>query len=141
MLMMRRHEKDFMLRGTAKYGDDLKARAAEFRTKLAASDIPAAAQADLVAKLEAYQRDFFAWMDTALVIAAEQKAISESFARIEPIVDEVETRGRPVRRHRTEGRTGRARRHQTADGNRDRRDHRGGRLARPADRPLGFAVR
>ena len=91
MLMMRRHEKDFMLRGTAKYGDDLKARAAEFRTKLAASDIPAAAQADLTAKLEAYQRDFFAWMDTALVIAAEQKAISESFARIEPVVNEVET--------------------------------------------------
>jgi methyl-accepting chemotaxis protein len=90
MLMMRRHEKDFMLRGTAKYGDELKARAAEFRTKLAASDIAAGAQADLNAKLDAYQRDFLSWMDTALVIAAEQKAISESFARIEPVIAEVE---------------------------------------------------
>jgi methyl-accepting chemotaxis protein len=90
MLMMRRHEKDFMLRGSAKYGDELKARAAEFRTKLAASDIAAGAQADLNAKLDAYQRDFLSWMDTALVIAAEQKAISESFARIEPVIAEVE---------------------------------------------------
>uniref|UniRef100_Q07JM9 Methyl-accepting chemotaxis sensory transducer n=1 Tax=Rhodopseudomonas palustris (strain BisA53) TaxID=316055 RepID=Q07JM9_RHOP5 len=91
LLMMRRHEKDFMLRGTAKYGDDLKARAAEFRTKLAASDVPVAAQADLVTKLDAYQRDFAAWMETALVIAAEQKAMSESFAKIEPVIAEVET--------------------------------------------------
>jgi methyl-accepting chemotaxis protein len=90
MLMMRRHEKDFMLRGTAKYGDDLKARGAEFRTKLAASEIPSAAQADLVTKLDAYQRDFAAWMEAALVIAAEQKAISESFAKIEPMIAEVE---------------------------------------------------
>ncbi len=40
MLMMRRHEKDFMLRRQAKYGEDIKKRAAEFATALAASTIP-----------------------------------------------------------------------------------------------------
>jgi len=30
MLMMRRHEKDFMLRRDAKYGDEMKKRASEF---------------------------------------------------------------------------------------------------------------
>jgi methyl-accepting chemotaxis protein len=79
-----------MLRGEAKSGDDMKARASEFRTKLAASEIPAAAQAELKAKLDSYQREFFVWMDTAQLIAAEQKAISASFAKIEPEIEDVE---------------------------------------------------
>jgi methyl-accepting chemotaxis protein len=35
MLMMRRHEKDFLARLDAKYGVELKARAGEFTTALA----------------------------------------------------------------------------------------------------------
>ena len=31
MLMMRRHEKDFMLRGDEKYGDELRTRVSEFK--------------------------------------------------------------------------------------------------------------
>jgi methyl-accepting chemotaxis protein len=90
MLMMRRHEKDFMLRGEAKAVTDMKARAAEFSAQLAASDISTAARADLTQKLAAYQHDFFEWVDTSLFIAAEQKAVSESFAAIEPLIDTVE---------------------------------------------------
>ncbi|MBB5047375.1 methyl-accepting chemotaxis protein [Rhodopseudomonas rhenobacensis] len=90
MLMMRRHEKDFMLRGEAKSGDDMKKRAAEFSAQLARSDIPAEAQADLGRKLEAYQRDFFAWVATAQLAAKEQSAISARFAAIEPMIAAVE---------------------------------------------------
>jgi methyl-accepting chemotaxis protein len=90
LLMMRRHEKDFMLRGSDKYGDELKQRAAEFRSKLDQVDIPAAAKLDLLAKLDGYQRAFTAWMQTAQQAAAEQKAMSESYARIEPVLIEVE---------------------------------------------------
>jgi methyl-accepting chemotaxis protein len=86
MLMMRRHEKDFMLRRNAKYGDDIKKRAAEFTAGLAKSAIAPAARDDIAQKLANYQRDFFEWMAAALVLVAEQKEMSESYARIEPMI-------------------------------------------------------
>jgi methyl-accepting chemotaxis protein len=84
MLMMRRHEKDFMLRRQAKYGDDIKKRAAEFSTALAASTIPADIQKDIAEKLDAYQRDFFAWMATADEVAFERQAVTDAYAQIDP---------------------------------------------------------
>jgi methyl-accepting chemotaxis protein len=87
MLMMRRHEKDFMLRGDVKSGEDMKKRAAEFTTQLAG--LAATARAGMTQKLAAYQRDFFAWMDTAQELAREQKALSEAFATIEPVIEAV----------------------------------------------------
>jgi methyl-accepting chemotaxis protein len=89
MLMMRRHEKDFMLRRDRKYGEDIKKRASEFATALDATAIPSAAKEDIKQKLAAYQRDFFAWMDTALVLANEQKLTSDSYAAIEPVLDDM----------------------------------------------------
>jgi len=87
MLMMRRHEKDFMLRRNAKYGDDMKKRVAEFTAGLGtAAAIPPAAKEDIKQKLANYQRDFFEWMAAALVLAAEQKQMSDSYARIEPMI-------------------------------------------------------
>ena len=74
MLMMRRHEKDFMLRRTARYGDDMKKRAAEFTAGLAgAAAIPPAAKEDITQKLANYQRDFFEWMAAALVLARNRR--------------------------------------------------------------------
>src|SRR5713226_1540498 len=64
MLMMRRHEKDFMLRRDAKYGDEMKKRASEFATEIENATIPEAAKTELKQKLADYQRDFFAWMET-----------------------------------------------------------------------------
>jgi methyl-accepting chemotaxis protein len=87
MLMMRRHEKDFMLRRDVKYGDDMKKRASEFAAGLAAADIPNAEKADLTKKLAAYQSDFFAWMDGAVSFANAQKATSDAYATIEPVID------------------------------------------------------
>jgi len=89
MLMMRRHEKDFMLRRDAKYGGDMKNRAAEFTAAVEGADIPAPAKAELNRLLADYQRDFQAWMDTALKLAAELKATSDSFSAVEPVIEAV----------------------------------------------------
>jgi methyl-accepting chemotaxis protein len=89
MLMMRRHEKDFMLRRDAKYGEEMKKRAAEFVVALDATDIPSAAKNDIKRDLAAYQRDFFAWMNAALAFGNEQKATSDAYGAIEPLVDDI----------------------------------------------------
>jgi methyl-accepting chemotaxis protein len=89
MLMMRRHEKDFMLRRDAKYGDDMKKRASELTVGIENANIPEAAKAELKQKLSDYQRDFFAWMETALTLAGELKVTSESFSTVEPVIEAV----------------------------------------------------
>jgi len=98
MLMMRRHEKDFMLRRDAKYGDDIKKRAAEFSAALATSRIPPSAKDDISKKLTAYQSDFFAWMDTAQKSASAQKAMSDAYAAVEPLVAGVQFAVDAIRR-------------------------------------------
>ena len=72
MLTMRRHEKDFMLRRDARYGDDMKKRAAEFLAGVEQAGIPEAAKIELKQKLADYQRDFQGWMGQALKLAAWQ---------------------------------------------------------------------
>jgi methyl-accepting chemotaxis protein len=89
MLMMRRHEKDFMLRRDAKYGDEMKKRASEFIADVDKADIPETDKAELKQKLADYQRDFFAWFDTTLKLAVELKAMSQSFSEIEPVIEAV----------------------------------------------------
>jgi methyl-accepting chemotaxis protein len=91
MLMMRRHEKDFMLRRDPKYGGDIKKRAAEFTAALDATELPSAAKDDIKQKLADYQRDFFAWMDVALTLANEQKLTSDAYASIEPVIEKMLT--------------------------------------------------
>jgi methyl-accepting chemotaxis protein len=90
MLMMRRHEKDFMLRRDPKYGADIKKRAAEFTTAMEATVITEDTKADLSQKLAAYQRDFAAWMDVAGEMANAQKETSAAYAAIEPVIQTVE---------------------------------------------------
>jgi methyl-accepting chemotaxis protein len=89
MLMMRRHEKDFMLRRDAKYGEEMKKRAAEFSAKADKADIPEAAKTEMKQELADYQRDFFAWFDAAQKLAIELKATSESYSEIEPVIGAV----------------------------------------------------
>ena len=89
MLMMRRHEKDFMLRRDAKYGDAMNERASEFVAELERTDVPEADKAAIRQKLSDYQRDFFAWFDTALKLGVDLKAMSDSFAEVEPVIEVV----------------------------------------------------
>src|SRR5579871_1234746 len=87
MLMMRRHEKDFMLRRDAKYGDELKKQASQFDALVDDAGIPELAKTELKQKLADYQRDFSSWMSTALALGAELKAMSDSFSAIEPVIE------------------------------------------------------
>jgi len=62
MLMMRRHEKDFMLRGDEKYGEELKKRAAELLSELKNADLPEGAKAEIAKLVDAYKTSFLAFM-------------------------------------------------------------------------------
>jgi len=89
MLMMRRHEKDFMLRRDGKYAEEMNKSAAEFAAEVEKADIPAATKADLKQGLADYQRDFSAWVDAALIIARELNMMVDAARAIEPIIEEI----------------------------------------------------
>jgi len=89
MLMMRRHEKDFMLRRDAKYGNEMKKQASQFAALIENANIPDAAKTELKQKLADYQRDFSSWMSIAVALGAELKAMSDSFSAIEPVIEAV----------------------------------------------------
>jgi methyl-accepting chemotaxis protein len=89
MLMMRRHEKDFMLRRDAKYGDEMKKQASEFAAAIENTNIPEVAKTELEQKLVEYQRDCSAWITTALALAGDLRAMSDSFSAIEPVIEAV----------------------------------------------------
>ena len=79
MLMMRRHEKDFMLRRDQKYVGEMKKAAAEFSKALAAAAIAPPVMAEITAKLAKYQKEFAAWAETAQQIAAYDASMMKTF--------------------------------------------------------------
>jgi methyl-accepting chemotaxis protein len=89
MLMMRRHEKDFMLRRDRRYVDEFQKSAADFGRAVAASDVGPAIQADIAEKLQRYRTDFVAWADGAQESALDVSAMSKDYARIEPMIEEI----------------------------------------------------
>ena len=89
MLMMRRHELDFMLSHDPRYGEAMKKGAIEFERSLVSAPFPPLVKQDLAQKLQAYQRDFFAWMDAATVLAKEQEATLEAYETIDPGIEAV----------------------------------------------------
>jgi methyl-accepting chemotaxis protein len=58
MLMMRRHEKDFMLRRDPKYVLELAKTVSQFSNSVAASDILPAIKADIARQVATYQKTF-----------------------------------------------------------------------------------
>ena len=86
VLMMRRHEKDFLARQDPKYGEDLKARVREFELALPAAELPEAVAADIRTKLAEYQRTFLAVMDATVAIRDESKVLSQIYSTLEPVL-------------------------------------------------------
>ena len=86
MLMMRRHEKDFLARLDPKYGDELKARVEEFERALPEAGLPEATVADIRAKLAAYRQSFLAVMEASLGIREEGKTLSQIYGKLEPVL-------------------------------------------------------
>jgi len=89
MLMMRRHEKDLMLRGNPKYVTAVDERRAEFDGLLAASGLDAASRTEITGLMDTYVRDFKAYAANHLAIEAKVEALSEIYARLVPRIDEI----------------------------------------------------
>lgn len=73
MLMLRRHEKDFMLRLDMKYISRFQDEINSFKLALANSFLPGSTQVELVAQLDAYQADFL-----TLVEGYQQKGLDSN---------------------------------------------------------------
>jgi len=91
MLMMRRHEKDFMLRRDPKYIAELKKAAVEFSKAIEVVAVPTAVMNDIMAKLQKYQSEFLAWAETAQQSAAQDASMMKTFRELEPSMIEVRT--------------------------------------------------
>jgi methyl-accepting chemotaxis protein len=89
MLMMRRNEKDFMLRRDQKYVAEIKKSAAEFSKALSAVAIAPAVMAEITAKLATYQKEFAAWAETAQQTAAYDASMMKTFRGFEPLMVEI----------------------------------------------------
>ncbi len=92
MLMLRRHEKDFMLRRDQKYVVELKKSVVEFGKLLDASSLEPATKADIQKKLQKYQADFVAWAAGMQEVVSHGAAMSKEFHRIEPAIVEISQR-------------------------------------------------
>jgi methyl-accepting chemotaxis protein len=89
MLMMRRHEKDFMLRRDRVYVDQFEKSADEFAKGVQASDLAPAMKADIESKLQKYRADFNSWVDGAQQAAASAIAMSKAYAQMEPRIEQI----------------------------------------------------
>ncbi|WP_085899310.1 methyl-accepting chemotaxis protein [Kiloniella majae] len=84
MLMMRRHEKDFLLRLQDKYVGRMDTRQEEFSADLAKADIPPAAKQEITTLMTSYLNDFKALAATRLQTQEDIKVLSAIFAEMEP---------------------------------------------------------
>jgi methyl-accepting chemotaxis protein len=87
MLTMRSHEKDFMLRGDEKYGDEFSKRRSEFGDALAASGLPVGAQSELSSLMKYYNDSFVAFMVTQSSLNDEVDDFATVFQRNRPTLD------------------------------------------------------
>lgn len=91
MLMMRRHEKDFIMRGDPKYLGRLNARVDEFLT-MAPFAFQSAVQRDQVtALLRSYQAAFARYVETSLEQQELRSTLSVRFEEVEPIFKGIDT--------------------------------------------------
>ncbi|TYL97531.1 HAMP domain-containing protein [Bradyrhizobium rifense] len=91
MLMMRRHELNFMLQRDQKYVAEVKKAAAEFSNAIEVVAVPTAVMDDITAKLQKYLSEFAAWAETAQQSAALDASMMKTFRELEPGMQEVRT--------------------------------------------------
>ena len=96
MLMMRRHEKDYLARESDKYIGRMVDRKGEFEALLVKSNIPAAAKEQIIRNMNSYHRDFNALVsgmkEVKAATAVFRQAIHETepaFERVEQLVDQL----------------------------------------------------
>ena len=84
MLMMRRHEKDFMLRGDEKYGDELRKRVDEFSVELSKADLPPAEKVEITKLIDVYKMSFMAYMAGQSTLIEEAADLAQIYDRLRP---------------------------------------------------------
>lgn len=84
MLMMRRHEKDFMMRGKEKYVERIDKRREEFDAIIQNSALSAELITELSTLMDSYQAGFKAYAETAMTLVPETKQLSKIFAEMQP---------------------------------------------------------
>ncbi len=89
LLMMRRHEKDFIMRRDPKYVGRLDERVAEFEALLAGKELPAAVKQSMLAALESYQARFAEFAGLTLNIEEKTAELSRLYAQGEPLLAEL----------------------------------------------------
>ncbi len=89
MLMMRRHEKDFLMRRDAKYIDRMAKRKIEFEQQIAWAPIPDDAKGEILKLMNVYHEKFNALAKIQLDLAPATKNLSKLFAVASPELDEL----------------------------------------------------
>ena len=87
MLMMRRHEKDFMLHGDEKYGDEFTKRQSEFADALKISGLSDAVRDEISSLMKAYRENFNRYMVTQSSLNDEVDDFATVFERNRPALD------------------------------------------------------
>ena len=89
MLMMRRHEKDFILRRDAKYMQSHAEEAGTFVGLIKQAFRPGAQRIRVTDDLDIYRSAFRFYAEASLRENAARAAVAEAFAAVQPLVDEV----------------------------------------------------
>lgn len=84
MLMMRRHEKDFMLRGATKYIGRIDKRRVEFDVLLDKAPLSTTEKHDISVLMDAYQRGFRSFAQTASKLVPATEKLSRLFDDLRP---------------------------------------------------------
>lgn len=87
MLMMRRHEKDFIMRVEQKYVDRITARQMEFQLALTDSSIPGDAKTTINGRLDEYVAAFNDYATKRLEFAGSVRQLSLIYAEVQPHLD------------------------------------------------------
>jgi methyl-accepting chemotaxis protein len=89
MLALRRQEKDFLLRLDPKYVDQHAKAMGEFSGILAVAAITADDRAEIAKSMDAYATGFQAMAQERLAVIDSEKALSASFAKIDPVLEQL----------------------------------------------------
>jgi methyl-accepting chemotaxis protein len=90
MLMMRRHEKDFMLRLRPVFAEEFDKRVVEFKSMLADTSISRNEKDALLTRLSTYQNAFRVWMRTAHAVEEARELLDKLFSDVEPLLNDID---------------------------------------------------
>jgi len=89
MLMMRRHEKDYLAREADKYIEKMNKQQQKFTKLLESSNLPESVKSNITSQMSIYYRDFIALTDGMKQIRGEISDMRDKAHAIEPIFDDV----------------------------------------------------